>query len=68
MLVTTSGNYFAGAFECTRDALGMERILLATDYPYEEMDECLSFLEGLDLSVDEREMLYHGNAGQVGIA
>jgi predicted TIM-barrel fold metal-dependent hydrolase len=68
MLVTTSGNYYAGAFNCTREALGMERILLATDYPYEEMGECLGFLEGLDLSADEKEMLYHGNAEQVGMA
>lgn len=66
MLVTTSGNYFAGAFECTRAALGLEKILLATDYPYEDMEECLAFLEGLDLSDDERAQVYHGNASALG--
>ena len=68
MLVTTSGNYFAGAFECTRAALGIERMLLATDYPYEDMPECLSFLQSLDMSDDERAQLYHGNAVALGFA
>jgi predicted TIM-barrel fold metal-dependent hydrolase len=67
MRVTTSGNYFAGAFECTRAALGIERILLATDYPYEEMGDCLAFLEGLGLADDEKELLYHTNADGLGL-
>lgn len=66
MYVTTSGNYLAAAFRCTREALGMDRILLGTDYPYEEMSECLGFLEGLDLSEDEKARLYHANAAGLG--
>jgi predicted TIM-barrel fold metal-dependent hydrolase len=31
--VTTSANYLPAAFMCTYEALGMDRILLATDYP-----------------------------------
>ena len=68
MLMTTSGNYLPAAFKCTREALGMERILLGTDYPYEEMTECMSFLEGLGLSQEEKELLYYRNAGELGIA
>ncbi len=68
MRVTTSGNYFTGAFECTRAALGMERILLATDYPYEEMSDCLTYLGGLGLSEDEQAQLYHRNASELGFA
>jgi len=68
MFVTTSGNYFVGAFECTRAALGIERMLLATDYPYEEMTECLAFLQGVDVSEDERARLYYGNASGLGFA
>jgi predicted TIM-barrel fold metal-dependent hydrolase len=62
MVVSTSGNYLPAAFYCTRDALGMDKIMLGTDYPYEDMRECLGFLEGLGLSERERELLYHGNA------
>lgn len=67
MLVTTSGNYLRAAFVCTREALGMQRILLGTDYPYEEMGDCLGFLEGLGLSAEEKEQLYFGNAAKLGL-
>ncbi len=68
MRVTTSGNYLPGAFRCTREALGLERILLGTDYPFEEMDECISFLEGMGLSDEEEARLYHDNAAGLGFA
>ncbi len=67
MLMTTSGNYLPAAFKCTREALGMERILLGSDYPYEEMTDCMNFLEGLGLSQEEKELLYYRNAGGLGI-
>jgi uncharacterized protein len=67
MLVTTSGNYLPAAFACTREVLGMDKIMLGTDYPYEEMDECMSFLEGLQMSTDERALLYHENAAGLGL-
>jgi predicted TIM-barrel fold metal-dependent hydrolase len=68
MLVTTSGNYLPAAFHCTYEALGMEKILLGTDYPYEEMTESLAFLDGLGLSEKDKELLYFGNAARLGIA
>ena len=68
MLMTTSGNYLPAAFKCTREALGMERILLGSDYPYEEMNDCMNFLEGLGLSQEEKELLYYRNAAELGIA
>ena len=60
--VTTSGNMSVEAFECARDVLGLDRILLGTDYPYETFEEEMSFLYGLDLTDEECELLYHGNA------
>jgi predicted TIM-barrel fold metal-dependent hydrolase len=36
--------------------------MLGTDYPYEDMNECLAFLESLGLSARERELLYNANA------
>jgi len=67
VFVTTSGNYFTPAFMCTYEAMGIDRILLATDYPYEDPDECLQFLEGLPLSREEKDKIYGINAGQLGI-
>ena len=62
MWVTTSGNYLPAAFMCTRDALGIDRILLSTDYPYEDAGECVQFLESLPLSATEKEKVYYQNA------
>ena len=55
MWVSTSGNYLPAAFDCTREALGIERIVLGTDHPYEEMNESLAFLSGLELSSSEAD-------------
>ncbi|MBN1322130.1 MAG: amidohydrolase [Thermoleophilia bacterium] len=66
-MVSTSGNYLEAAFRCTRDALGMERILLGTDYPFDNPNECLAFLEGLGLSDEEQSALYERNAARLGI-
>jgi uncharacterized protein len=67
MYVTTSGNYFQGAFLCTCEAVGIDRILLATDYPYEDSDECIRFVEGLPITQAEKEKIYSVNAKQFGI-
>ena len=68
LYVTTSGNYLPAAFFCTRDGLGMEKIMLGTDYPYENMTECVGFLDSLPLSEDERAKLYETNATALGFA
>lgn len=68
MVVTTSGNYLPAAFKCTREALGMDKILLGTDYPYEEMDDCMRFLEGLGMPEEEKAQLYYENAAALGFA
>ena len=60
--VTTSGNMQETAFELTKEVVGLDRILLGTDYPYETFEEEMSFLYGLDLTDEKCEMLYHGNA------
>jgi predicted TIM-barrel fold metal-dependent hydrolase len=67
MAVSTSGNYLPAAFKCTREALGMDKIMLGTDYPYEDMGEAMGFLEALDLSEEEKAMLYGGNAKALGL-
>lgn len=68
MIMTTSGNYLPAAFKCAREALGIERIMLGTDYPYEEMDECLAFLASRGLSEEEQEHLYFRGAEKLGMA
>ncbi len=67
MFVSTSGNYLQPAFMCTKEAMGINRILLATDYPFEDPKECMQFLEGLPLSQEDKDKIYSRNARQVGI-
>ncbi len=66
--VTTSGNYFPAAFMCTYEAMGTDRILLATDYPYEDANECMRFLEELPITTKDRKKIYYQNADQLGIS
>jgi predicted TIM-barrel fold metal-dependent hydrolase len=65
--VSTSGNYLPAAFKCTREALGMDRILLGTDHPYDSMDKCMAFLRDLELSEEEQGALYATNAAALGV-
>jgi predicted TIM-barrel fold metal-dependent hydrolase len=67
IFVTTSGNYFQPAFLCTYKAMGIERILLGTDWPYEDPEVCMRFVEGLPISLEEKERLYCKNAGRLGM-
>jgi predicted TIM-barrel fold metal-dependent hydrolase len=67
VFVTTSGNYYQPAFMCTAEAWGLDRILLGTDYPYEDPEECMQFLENLPISQPEKENIYYRNAGQLGL-
>ncbi|MDB9822582.1 amidohydrolase family protein [Deltaproteobacteria bacterium] len=67
VFITTSGNYYEPAFMCAREALGIDRILLGTDYPYEDSDECIEFVDGLSISSEEKAKIYFENAKQLGI-
>jgi predicted TIM-barrel fold metal-dependent hydrolase len=68
VLVTTSGMPFKPAFECTRAALGMDHIMLGTDYPYENPAEAMAFLEALPYPDKEMDMVWGGNATRIGFA
>lgn len=65
--ITTSGNYYGPAFRCAVEAMGMDRIFLGTDYPYDDPGEAIHFVDGLSLSADDRHSVYRGNAGRIGV-
>ncbi len=67
MVVTTSGNYSNSAFICTKSELGIERIVLGSDYPYESMSSCTSFLDKQLMSPAESQQLYETNAASLGV-
>lgn len=67
MFMATSGNYLNAAFNCTREALGVDKIIFGSDYPYEDSGECVTFIEGLSLSEDEKNKIYYQNAARLGV-
>jgi uncharacterized protein len=67
-LASTSGNYSPQAFECTRAALGAERMVIGSDYPFEDMDVCTRFLDEQAVSPAERAQLYTGTATKLGMS
>ena len=66
--VTTSGNAYAPAYECCKAAIGIDSILLGTDYPFETMESCIEFIDSLPMTVEEREKLYFRNAEKLGVS
>ncbi len=64
--VTTSGNYLAAAFHCTKEALGMDRICLGSDYPFETTTEIEEFLGTVGMSPEDEVKLYHENPTRLG--
>ena len=60
--VTTSGNMSSAAFRCTKDVLGIEKIIFGSDYPYEGIDAMTDFVKTLEITAEERELLFFKNA------
>ena len=57
--VTTSGNMSAAAYRCTRDVLGVEKIIYGSDFPYESIDDMTNFAKELEISEEDRELLFY---------
>ena len=64
-VITTSGVCSEPALKLSLDVLGVDRILFAADYPYESVEEAVSFMDRADLSVDARGRIYWQNAARV---
>jgi 5-carboxyvanillate decarboxylase len=45
--------------------LGIERILFAADFPYEDDAEAVRFVDGAQVSENERKQIYETNARRV---
>ena len=59
---TTSGQYSHESFRCTHEIMGIEHMLIGSDYPYEFPEEGYEFERELVLSQIDREKLYYRNA------
>lgn len=62
IMVTTSGNMSPEAFRCTMDVLGIENIIFGSDYPFEAAADMVEFVNRLDITPGQRELMYYKNA------
>jgi predicted TIM-barrel fold metal-dependent hydrolase len=66
---TTSGHFQSSAFLATYMETGAERLLFATDYPYESNEQAVAWLESQPIAPGDKERIFHGNAAALfGIA
>lgn len=63
--VTTSGMFSQPALTMTLSVLGADKIMFAIDYPMEQPEEAIEFMETASISDEEREKIYHINAERV---
>lgn len=64
-VITTAGVTSMPALRLCLDVLGVERILFAADFPYEDDGEAVRFLDAATVTEDERRQIYETNARRV---
>ncbi|GGU41331.1 hypothetical protein GCM10010244_79430 [Streptomyces coeruleorubidus] len=57
--MTTSGYFFDGPLQLTRQVFGDDRILFSVDYPYSDNKRATTWLRQLDIDQDTRKKLAH---------
>ena len=62
IVVTISGMFSAEPLKCAISALGADRIMFATDYPFEPLDEASAFIDDVALAEDVRAGICSDNA------
>jgi 2,3-dihydroxybenzoate decarboxylase len=60
--VTTSGMFWHPALQFVCSVLGADRVLFATDYPYESAEEAVRVIESMPVSDSDKEKICHLNA------
>jgi 5-carboxyvanillate decarboxylase len=64
-VITTAGVTSMPALRLSLDVLGVERILFAADFPYEDDAEAVRFMDGATVTENERKQIYETNAMRV---
>jgi 2,3-dihydroxybenzoate decarboxylase len=63
--VTLSGMYWEPVLQFVCSVLGHDRIMFATDYPYESSRDATQFMESVQLSNTDKEKICHLNAEEL---
>jgi len=60
--ITTSGNFSTPALECSIAELGLDRIMFSIDYPFVANKPGVEWIDGLQMSAQDKAALASGNA------
>lgn len=63
--VSLSGMYWEPVLQFVRSVLGADKIMFATDYPYESSQQAVQFIESVALTHDDKEKICHLNAEKI---
>jgi 5-carboxyvanillate decarboxylase len=63
--ITTSGMNFHAPLRATIETLGVERVLFAVDFPFDDQRTCVDAIESMPLTVEERQAICETNACKV---
>jgi uncharacterized protein len=63
--VTTSGYFYDGPFQLTREAFGDDRVIFSVDYPFADNRRGVEWFKRLDLEPELRENIAHRTADRL---
>jgi len=63
--ITTSGMNWHPVLQFCLAVLGPDNIMFAIDYPYQDSDEAVEFMNAAPISEEDKEKIFHGNAERV---
>lgn len=63
--VTLSGMYWETVLQFVCTALGSDKIMFATDYPYESSKQAVQFMESVQINQDDKEKICYLNAEKI---
>jgi predicted TIM-barrel fold metal-dependent hydrolase len=63
--ITTSGLEDPLVLRYVIERIGVERVMWAIDYPFQQTAPSVAFIESAPLSEDEREQIAHRNAERI---
>ena len=65
LVVTTSGANYAPPLLMTMQALGVDNILFAADYPFEDVAASVAAMDAMPIADSDKRKIYSGNAKRV---
>ena len=63
--LTTSGSFQELALVCSIAEMGIDRIMFAVDYPYNDSKEAVQFIRSAEIGKTEKDKIFHANADRL---